>query len=754
MDADDPPLQTGESSPTPTPEPTGAEPTIVARNLQRVFDDEVALDHLDLTIPRGTIYGFVGPSGSGKTTAVKLLTGIDAPTRGSVEVLGRPVSAFDGGLRRRIGYLPQNSVQFPNLSVRENLSFAASLYGLPLRRRSTLDAVLERTELLAHHRKPVHALSGGMQRRLALSAALVHDPEVVFLDEPTAGLDPVLRRKMWDWLEGLRDEGATLFVTTQYVGEAAYCDRVGMLSFGGLVAEDSPEGLRRRVLGGDVLDLTPSTTIEPARREQLSSVGGVRHVHLIDGGPTVRVVVDDAARRLPQLQEWVRQAGLQIAVDQRTPRTVRRHLRQTHGATPRAPWPIGVCMMASLIRVVAFVRKESIDVVRQPTLLLALIIGPFLILLAFGAGLRETDPPLRAALIVADSSEIRAEIEAFADAERDRERLEITGVSGDRDTAIGQLRERSLDLVLVFPEQVIGHVEREEQAVIEVYHNQIDPIEGQAIALFSRSAVDELNNRVLVSVIEEFQQAVRDSGGAEFGETAQERQAANQYLDMDPNVVVSPFRGEVEMVTGQAVELTDFYAPAVVVVPLQHLAITLLGLSVVRERALGATELFRVSPLRTSEYLAGKFLAFLLLGSVVAAALIALLVLGLGVPMNGVWWHLVVSLALLLFTSTAVGLVLAMLANSDSKAVQYAMLMLLATIFLSGFLLSLERFVPIARPLPWLLPSTYGIQLTRDVMLRGASLDPLVMGGLATYGALFAMLAARLAHRRMNAPGV
>jgi ABC-2 type transport system permease protein len=408
--------------------------------------------------------------------------------------------------------------------------------------------------------------------------------------------------------------------------------------------------------------------------------------------------------------------------------------------------------MEPLIRSLAFVRKEVVDVVRQPMLLLALIVGPFLILLAFGAGLRETDPPLDTVLVASEDSEVREQVEAFAADEREGERLVIEGISSEQTLPLSRLRARELDLVIVFPDEVSERIENDEQAVITLYHNQIDPIEGQAIALFNRSAVDEINNRILADVVADLQERAREARDERDLEATDPE--AERYLELEPGVLVSPFRGETEMIAGGRIELTDFYAPAVVVVLLQHLAVTLLGLSVVRERALGATELFRVSPLRTTEYLVGKYLAYLLLGGVVAAALLALLVFGLGTPMLGSWWDLAGSLALLLFTATALGLVLSLVANSDSQAVQYAMLTLLATIFLSGFLLSLERFLPFARPLPWLLPATYGIQLVRDVMLRGSPMDPLVLGGLAAYGVVFTLIGAKLAHAKLNRPGV
>jgi ABC-2 type transport system permease protein len=390
-----------------------------------------------------------------------------------------------------------------------------------------------------------------------------------------------------------------------------------------------------------------------------------------------------------------------------------------------------------------------VDAARQPLLLLALIAGPFLILLAFGAGLRESDPPLLAALIVSEDSEVREAVEAFAEDERDR--LVVDRVSDDRGVALEQLRDRELDLVIVFPDEVAESIEDEQRSVIELHHSQIDPIEGEALQLFARSAVSEINDRVLESVVEELQEVGREAEEAQAFEASGDEEV-RRYLEVDAGVLVQPFRAETSMVAGRPIELTDFYAPAVVVVLLQHLAVTLLGLSVVRERELGVTELFRVSPLRTSEYLIGKFLAYLVLGGIVGATLVALLVFGLGTPMIGEWWQLATALVVLLFTSTALGLVLSLLANSDSQAVQYAMLVLLATIFLSGFLLSLERFVPLAQPLPWVLPATYAITLVRDVMLRGAPLDGLVIGGLAVYGVVFVVIGAKLARPRLGGP--
>jgi ABC-2 type transport system ATP-binding protein len=215
-------------------------PAISAAGLTKQFGDEVVVDDLHLEIDHGTIVGLIGPSGCGKTTTVRMLAGLLSPSEGTVEVDGRPAMRLSSSERARIGYLPQTPALFPELSLWENLSFYASMYGLPLRRRKLLRSLLDWVELTDDRRKRVSEVSGGMQRRLALAATFVHDPAFVFLDEPTAGIDPILREKFWERFRALAAEGKTVLVTTQYVGEASYCDLVGLLTDGELLMLDTP----------------------------------------------------------------------------------------------------------------------------------------------------------------------------------------------------------------------------------------------------------------------------------------------------------------------------------------------------------------------------------------------------------------------------------------------------------------------------------------------------------------------------------
>jgi ABC-2 type transport system ATP-binding protein len=287
-------------------------PVIHAENLTKQFGDEVAVNGATFDVQPGTIMGFIGPSGSGKTTLVRLLTGVLTPSAGKAIVLGRQPIHFNQATREKIGYMPQLFVLYPQLTVWENLNFAASIYGMGLRRGNRLKNVLDFVELYEHRGKRTRDTSGGMQRRLSLAATLVHEPSLIFLDEPTAGIDPVLRRKFWDHFRALRDEGRTLFVTTQYVGEAAFCDYVGVMANGRVLMVEPPEELRRRAYGGDMIDVTTSMpfnrSLLTAMRQLPFVVGSVDAV----SSTHIRLTVDDDSTALPALVDWCRDQDLEV----------------------------------------------------------------------------------------------------------------------------------------------------------------------------------------------------------------------------------------------------------------------------------------------------------------------------------------------------------------------------------------------------------------------------------------------------------
>ncbi len=229
----------------PTRAPAVAPPVHVV-DATKSFGATPALDGVSFDVPAASLVGLVGPSGCGKTTLLRILTGVVAPDDGTVEVLGQEPMHFSVEQRRSIGYQAQAPVLFPHLTLWGNLTFVASLYGVPLiGRRKRIRELLQLVDLWRARRRLLAHASGGMQRRLALAATLVHRPRLVFLDEPTAGVDPILRERFWNHFRALRDAGTTVVISTQYVGEAAHRDQVAVMTDGQLVAFDTPAGLSR-----------------------------------------------------------------------------------------------------------------------------------------------------------------------------------------------------------------------------------------------------------------------------------------------------------------------------------------------------------------------------------------------------------------------------------------------------------------------------------------------------------------------------
>jgi ABC-2 type transport system ATP-binding protein len=285
------------------------EPIIVARDMTRAFDGRAVVRGLSFDVQPGTILGLIGPSGSGKTTTVRMLTGTLGRTSGAIRVLGQDPLRFSRRTRGRLAYMPQLFSLYEDLSAQENVGFVAALYGIgPFRRGRLIRRALEVVELYDARHRLARDLSGGMQRRLELACALVHSPDVLFVDEPTAGIDPMLRVKIWDELRALRDQGRTLLVTTQYVTEAEYCDRVALIADGELIAYDAPDELRKKAFGGDVLEVTTARAVDA---DMLGSVPGITAVRQ----PAARqlfVTTEDAASTTPQIIEKLREAGIAV----------------------------------------------------------------------------------------------------------------------------------------------------------------------------------------------------------------------------------------------------------------------------------------------------------------------------------------------------------------------------------------------------------------------------------------------------------
>jgi ABC-2 type transport system ATP-binding protein len=271
-------------------------PAIVSHELTKQFGEFTAVDGVEFQVKRGEIFGFLGPNGSGKTTTIRMLLGLLKPTRGSAEVLGVVVADQPWAIRSRVGYMSQRFSLYNDLTVNQNLRFYGAAYGL---QNDELDAQIQRSLQMAglegRERVETRQLSGGWRQRLALGAAILHRPEVLFLDEPTAGVDPRSRRDFWDLLYQLIEEGVTVLVTTHYMDEAEHCHRLAFIQRGHLIAMGTPDELKSRVLAGRVLELEPddpSGAVQVLREAKRAGRAGLMEVELY--GSLVHAITDDS----------------------------------------------------------------------------------------------------------------------------------------------------------------------------------------------------------------------------------------------------------------------------------------------------------------------------------------------------------------------------------------------------------------------------------------------------------------------------
>ena len=493
------------------------------------------------------------------------------------------------------------------------------------------------------------------------------------------------------------------------------------------------------------------------------------------------------------------------------------------------------------VQTLTFMRKEINDAFHQPRLLLAMVLGPFVIMAAFGIGYRDSPAPMRTLVVIPADSPLRDQADRYT---KDLETyVHVVGIQSDLDAARRDLRDGRVDVVVAFPDHPLDTLVNGRHPKIAILHTRLDPIEQVAIEFASQLAVDQINAVALAGVIAEGQRAavpVNDAlqvadaavqqldAAVQRGDTTAATQALGQLdtqspliaghandiagllagidgggsssaraeelksqiddwastldrahqegvnLDaatvkhlaqtlqgirtnvhdlagVDPNVLSQPFAPDVRLAVRNVDHVTDWYAPAAIIIILQQFGLAFGALTFVRERQSAIADVFRVAPISAGPSLIGRYLAYLLLGGIVAAALTALTVKTLDVPLAGRISSTAAIMALTLFASLGLGFVISLLSKTDAQAVQYALLVLLASLFFSGFFLSVGQLDGPARIAAWALPATYGMEMLRDVMLRGADPLPRLLVGLAAYGVGMFVLAFLGSRRRMNA---
>jgi ABC-2 type transport system ATP-binding protein len=289
-------------------------PAIIAQNLTKRFGDFTAVNGVNFEVNPGEIFGFLGPNGSGKTTSIRMMLGLMKPTAGKVEVLNMDVSESAGKIRPRVGYMSQRFSLYNDLTVMQNLKFYGAAYGLSnAELQASIDDALVRAGLEGRENAKTKDLSGGWRQRLALSAAILHRPEVIFLDEPTAGVDPVSRRAFWDLLYKLISEGITVFVTTHYMDEAEHCHRLAFIQRGKIIAYGSPAEIKSEMMRGQVLEISPSDAVGAVKELRAAQESGTLPIEEVElYGSLVHVVAPDMKKHQTAIKKVLKEASISV----------------------------------------------------------------------------------------------------------------------------------------------------------------------------------------------------------------------------------------------------------------------------------------------------------------------------------------------------------------------------------------------------------------------------------------------------------
>jgi ABC-2 type transport system ATP-binding protein len=285
---------------------SSADKAVVVQDLERRFGSFVAVNRVSFSVNRGEIFGFLGPNGAGKSTTIRMLCGILAPTSGTGTVGGFDIRTQSEQIKARIGYMSQKFSLYQDLTVEENIDFYSGIYRLtPQQRAERKQWVIEMAGLAEHRKRPTSVLSGGWKQRLALGCAIVHRPPIVFLDEPTSGVDPISRRQFWDLIYEMAGQGVTVFVTTHYMDEAEYCDRLALIYRGELIAAGTPESLKTTLMKEHILEVLCDRA--EVAMGQIEKLNCVNEVALFGRG--LHVVAEDSREAAPAIRELLAAQG-------------------------------------------------------------------------------------------------------------------------------------------------------------------------------------------------------------------------------------------------------------------------------------------------------------------------------------------------------------------------------------------------------------------------------------------------------------
>ncbi|RMG38149.1 MAG: ATP-binding cassette domain-containing protein [Planctomycetota bacterium] len=752
---------------------------IRAEGLTRRFGDLIAVDGVSFEVPAGSIFGLLGPNGSGKSTIIRMLCGVLVPTSGRATVLGFDCARQAEAIKPRIGYMSQQFSLYTDLSVRENLEFYARIYGLAGERATArFDHVVRLVGLTDRLEQTAGTLSGGWKQRLALAAALIHQPEVVFLDEPTAGIDPVARRELWDLLFDLAASGTTLFVTTHYMDEAERCSRVAYIDRGRLVVcgepaelktlpQVSPPGTRR----WEVRVEHPLRALQRLRRHEevldATLFGETIHVLARDsfppealvaavGAPTDSVQVrpippslEDVFVTLTRRNHAAGSDGDSRNHDRHRDRGLDRKAH-THAeigkepsqstlrpapSPPSAPagtdepvrhggglqadgapqgsaagWPEREPTRPPAMRGFAAVFfKEMAHIRRDPMTLFFMFVVPVLQTFIFGVAIDTEVRDVPTVVFNLDGRRPSQElVEAFANTGTFRVVARVTSERQFR----GMLVSGRARVGLRIPADYTERLQLRERATVQALIDGSDSQVATAALTTARLLGLQMSLARATPLLEASgQPPARDEYGA-----------AAQPIEVRPRLLFNP-----------ELKSSHFFVPGLVGIILQLVALFLTSFAIVRERERGTLEQLFVTPVGRGGLLLGKLLPYAILGFTEALIVLNVMVLVFGVPIRGQLAELLELSALFLVCALGLGLLVSTLAATQLQAIQFAFMIMLPSVLLSGFVFPRQQMPAAVYLLTFGIPVTYFVEILRGIVLRGATAADLApsVGGLA-----------------------
>lgn len=391
----------------------------------------------------------------------------------------------------------------------------------------------------------------------------------------------------------------------------------------------------------------------------------------------------------------------------------------------------------SFVRITSFIFKEIREIVRRPGIILSLILGPFAVMALFGLGYTGARAPFDALIVVPAGTDLPTDAEYYrgiSDAQ-----LNIVDVIDSVDDARSRLAAQEVGLVIIAPENAQEQLQASEQSVVTVEWNSVDPVRDSLAQFATATLVAEINSEIIRQAAEMGISIVNDR--------------AVEPISVASEVIAKPTRAETTNIAPTAPSVIGFFGPAVFALVLQHLAITLTAMSMVRERLSGTMDVYRVAPVNSMELLVGKYVAYAVFSFAISGIVALLLIQLLGVPLLGGWVPFVTVVLLLTFASLGLGLLISLIADSERQAVQLSMIVLLASVFFSGFVLPVNEFLPVVQYVAYALPVTHGIETLQQAMLRGDIRDTWMLWALGGIGAvlfLFSLLRLRRIMRRAD----